>query len=170
MYIREALNRRTPTKTIDPFAWSRAAELAARCNKRRSSTSEQAFLFPSPDGPNWLRSLRQSLPGMSSSSSPPLNWRQLRRALCRDCEAASWRSPRMSRWMAILRTLNSTAWKWTTRVRWVLNALRWRLWRLWAFPGSSRMSASRTAMHGFALALVVVRMIHPSSEREALRS
>ena len=30
-----------PTKPIDPFAWSRAEELAARYSKKRCSTSEQ---------------------------------------------------------------------------------------------------------------------------------
>ena len=44
MYIRETLTRRTAKKPTDPlFAWSKAAELAAKCSKRRFLTSEQAL-------------------------------------------------------------------------------------------------------------------------------
>ena len=41
-----------PTKPIDPFAWSRAEELAARYSKKRCSTSDHTLPFPKPKGPN----------------------------------------------------------------------------------------------------------------------
>ena len=62
-----------PTKPIDPFAWSRAEELAARYSKKRCSTSEHTLPFPRPNEPNWSRSSRPGLLEMNFSSSLPLS-------------------------------------------------------------------------------------------------
>ena len=52
-----------PTEPIDPFAWSRALELAARYSKKRCSTSEQTLPFPRPNGPNLVEIIEARLAG-----------------------------------------------------------------------------------------------------------
>ena len=167
MYIRETLTRRIANKTYRSVRLVKSRRVGARCMDC-SSTSEQAFLFGS-NGPNWLRSLKQSLPGMSSSSSPPLNWRQLRRALCRDCEGRELDKPTDesldgdtahikldSVEMDNARSVGSE--------RLALGSLE-----ALGLPGVLKDVGLSDRDARIAMALVVARMIHPSSEREALR-
>ena len=108
MYIRETLTRRTANNTYRSVRLVEGRRVGRKVQQKTLLNLGTGFSIPKAQWPELLKSLSQSLPGMNTSSSPPPNWRQLRRALCRDCEAASWRSPRMSRWMAIPRTLNGS--------------------------------------------------------------
>ena len=113
MYIRETLTRRTANNTYRSVRLVEGRRVGRKVQQKTLLNLGTAFPSPKPNGHNWLKSLSQSLPGMNTSSSPPLMACSCGEHCAEIANHWSWEAHGESL-VAIPRTLNSTAWKWTS--------------------------------------------------------